>query len=102
MDAIISKILEIESRACEIIHEAEERKLDIAAIIEDEKQELMQTSMEQANQKLEAERTKILNRADEEAKQHLAGAEKKIATMNEYREAHFDEWVNTLYEKVIG
>ena len=102
MDAIISKILEIEKRACEIVREAEERKLDIAGIIEDEKQVLLQSSMQQTEQKIEAEHLKIIKNAEAEAKQHAVRAEEKIAVMNGYRESHLDEWVKTLYERIVG
>ena len=101
LDSIISKILEIDARACEIVREAEERKLDIAGIIEDEKEAFHASEIEQAEKKLEAERVKIINAADKEAKEHIARSEEKIALMEKYRGEHFDTWVEELYGRIV-
>lgn len=101
MDAIISKILEIDARAWELVREAEERKLDIAGIIEDEKENLHTTETEQAKQKLELERSKIIDAAKEEAEAHKARSEEKVALMEKYRGEHFDQWVEELYRRTV-
>ena len=101
LDSIISKILEIDARACEIVREAEERKLDIAGIIEDEKEAFHASEIEQAEKKLEAERVKIISAADKEAKEHIARSEEKIALMEKYRGEHFDTWVEELYGRIV-
>lgn len=102
MDAMISKILEIEARACGLVREAEERKLDISGIIEEEKKRLLKSNMEQAKQRLEKERAEILKSAEEESETHLARSAEKVKSMDAFRSEHFDEWVQTLYERITA
>ena len=102
MDAIISRILEMEKRAREIVHEQEERQLDISGIIEEEKEALRKSAMETAKKRIESDRASLLRTAEEEAAQHLARAEEKVKSLDAYSEEHFDEWVQRLYERLTA
>lgn len=102
MDAIISRILEMEKQARGIVRDAEERQLDISGIIEEQKKALLSAEMESAEKRLESERASLLQAAEKEAAQHLARAEEKVKSLDAYSEAHFDEWVRCLYERLTA
>lgn len=92
----------MEKRAGEIVHDAEERQLDISGIIEEEKEALLHSTMEAAKKRIESDRASLLRAAEEDAAQHLARAEEKIKSLDTYSEEHFDEWVQRLYERLTA
>lgn len=101
MDAIIAKILEIEHRSCDIVHEAEEKRDTLDETLDAKKKELKQAIFSAEEKRLENDKILVLNKAHNEATQQREYAKEKIAEMEGYEKSHREEWLAQLYSRVI-
>lgn len=102
MDEIFTKILEIEKSSIDIISEAEQKKRDIDAIINSEKEKLYNTILKEEKLKITKEKNEIINKAKDNAASYLNTSQKKIDSMDKMDKANRSSWVEQLYHKVLS
>ncbi len=102
MDAIITKIFEIEYRSRDIMREAEEKRDGLDEMIVKSKEQLRQTIETREQKHLESERNQVLNKADADAKAHLQHAQSKIEAMERFEKTKRAEWIEALYQRIIS
>ena len=100
MDAIITKILEIDHRARDIVKEAEHQFSDGDEIIAAEKEKLHQQIMQEGVEKLAAAKESLLSKAKKEAETHAENSARRIAEMEAQFNAEKEAWVEELYRRI--
>ena len=100
MDAIITKILEIDHRARDIVKEAENQFSDSDEIIAAEKEKLHQQIVKENIEKLAAEKESLISKAKKEAERHAETSARRIAEMEAQSAANKDAWVDELYRRI--
>ena len=101
MDAIISKILEIEHRSCQIIKEAEDKRDALDSILEAKQEEIRQAIFAEGAKQLENDKILYLNKAKKEAYFHEKYAKEKITALEDFQQKHREEWLAKLYNRII-
>ncbi len=102
MDAIMTKILEIERHSREIVQEAEERRDRIDGIIAEEKEKLRQSLIQREERSLVREREEILRKAQEDAKENMTRARSKMEAMERFEKTKREEWIQELYTRIVN
>ena len=100
MDAIITKILEIDHRARDIVKEAEHQFSDSDEIIAAEKEKLHQQIVKENIEKQAAEKESLILKAKKEAERHAETSARRIAEMEAQSAANKDAWVDELYRRI--
>lgn len=100
MDAIITKILEIDHRARDIVKEAEHQFSDSDEIIAAEKEKLHRQIVDESIAKLAAEKEFLISKAKKEAEAHAETSARRIAEMEAQSAANRDAWVAELYRRI--
>lgn len=102
MDEIFTRILEIEQSSIEIVSEAEQKKRDIDAIINAEKEKLHNVILQEERIKIAKEKNEIIQKAKNNAASYLSRSQKKIDAMDKMDKASRSGWVDQLYHKVLS
>lgn len=101
LDAIMTKILEMEQHARDIVRDAEQQRDGMEEIIAAEKAQLRQSLIQREEGDLAREREEILQKAQAEAFEHRNRTEQKVQAMEQFQESKQEEWIEELYKRIV-
>lgn len=102
MDAIITKIFELENNAQVIVKEAEKKRATINDEIMKSSLAVKKEIMDKMRLELEGEKQSHINKARERAVEHRSKVEMELVAIDQYYAAHKEQWLETLSKRIVG
>ncbi len=102
MENVINRIINIEERAQEIIMEAQKMKSGLKSDIDKDVENIRNDINGRVSKKYETIKTTEKNYADKKIEEITQTYKKAEENLDEVRKNKKDEWVNSIYNEIIG
>lgn len=102
MDAVITKIFELENKAQDMVNDAEMRNASINDEIKKLSLAIKKEIFDKMHLKLEGEKQSYINKARERAVEHRSKVEMELIAIDQYYLTHKVQWLDELSNRIIG
>jgi len=102
MDAVITKIFELENKAQSIVKDAEKKRATINDEVRKSSLAIKKEIMDKMRLELEGEKKSQTNTARERAVVHRSKVEMELVAIDQYYSVHKEQWLETLSKRIVG
>lgn len=102
MDIIISKIIEVEQRAQQIVEEANYEKEKNMVALQDELNHLQQEIQQRVENKIKQIKEKEMSETQKKLEELNRKFEEQERSLIQYADQHRNEWIDALLNQIIG